>query len=128
MDAQELAARLETQTVLRPEDVSPLLAMPAPEEVQQLPLARALLIMALLDLKRPFLLWRLRRRAGGSSPELRDAVAAVRRQAALSKEILFLSKAQQIFHLWHVVHRPFSYSFLLLVVLHVAVVLLLGYY
>jgi hypothetical protein len=32
-----------------------------------------------------------------------------------------------VFHLWHVIHRPFSYSFAILSILHVTVVLLLGY-
>jgi hypothetical protein len=30
-------------------------------------------------------------------------------------------------HLWHVVHRPFSYAFALLASIHIPIVLLLGY-
>jgi hypothetical protein len=40
----------------------------------------------------------------------------------------FLERVQQVFHLWHVVHRPFSYSFVALVAIHITVVLLLGYF
>jgi hypothetical protein len=128
---EELAAKLKEQRLLAAEDIAPLLEMPTAEEVQWLPLPRALLLMAALDLKRPLLVWRLRRKVGAAlrgSTELREVIAVVRRQAALSKRILFLSKAQQVFHLWHVVHRPFSYSFALLSLLHVGIVLLLGYY
>jgi hypothetical protein len=32
-----------------------------------------------------------------------------------------------VFHLWHVIHRPFSYSFALLAVIHIAVVTMMGY-
>lgn len=40
--------------------------------------------------------------------------------------ILFLSKMRQLFKLWHVIHRPFSYSFAALALLHVIVVTVLG--
>jgi hypothetical protein len=33
-----------------------------------------------------------------------------------------------VFHLWHVVHRPFSYTFALLAVIHIALVVMMGYF
>jgi hypothetical protein len=42
-----------------------------------------------------------------------------RKQASLSKRILFLSRTKQVFNLWHVIHRPFSYSFAILAILHI---------
>jgi hypothetical protein len=51
-----------------------------------------------------------------------------REEAALSKRILFLSRTQQVFHLWHVVHRPFSYTFAVLVLIHIGVVLMMGFF
>jgi hypothetical protein len=59
--------------------------------------------------------------------ELENAVAMAREQASLMKRIAFLSRAQQVFHLWHVVHKPFSYSFALLAMVHISVVWVLGY-
>jgi hypothetical protein len=59
--------------------------------------------------------------------EIEAVIRGARQQAALSKRILFLSRSQQVFTLWHVVHRPFSYSFAVLACVHVGVVLLLGY-
>jgi hypothetical protein len=58
--------------------------------------------------------------------ELERVVSMASRQAGLSKRILFLSRTQRVFHLWHVVHRPFSYSFALLALIHITVVLLFG--
>jgi len=58
---------------------------------------------------------------------IEQVVCTARAQAGLSKRILFLSRSQQVFHFWHVVHRPFSYSFAVLAAIHVGVVLLLGY-
>jgi hypothetical protein len=45
----------------------------------------------------------------------------------IRQAVLFLSKIRQLFHLWHVVHRPFSYALVVLAVLHVFVVIFLGF-
>jgi hypothetical protein len=60
------------------------------------------------------------------NPEVERVIGAARRQAGLSKRILFLSRTHKVFHLWHVVHRPFSYSFAVLAVIHITVVMLFG--
>ena len=57
-----------------------------------------------------------------------QALAAIRKQAALSKDALFLGKVQQMFRLWHVIHRPFSYSLAIMATLHILVVVFLGYF
>jgi 4Fe-4S binding domain len=94
--------------------------------------------MLLLDLLRPFRIAHLRNGAllgsehltslGGLLPtrhrELERAIVVAREEAALSKRILFLSRTQQVFHLWHVVHKPFSYTFAVLVLIHIGVVLI----
>lgn len=59
--------------------------------------------------------------------QLEKAILVARRQAALSKRILFLSRTQQVFHMWHVVHRPFSYAFAILAILHISLALFMGY-
>jgi hypothetical protein len=64
----------------------------------------------------------------GNNPQVEDVIAAARKQSRLRTKILFLDKTRRVFHLWHVVHRPFSYSFLALVLIHVVVVILLGYF
>jgi hypothetical protein len=101
----------------------------------------AILSMVWIDLTRPFYVARLRARAlhgfgtvrsiAGLLPSqdehLEAAIQSLRRRSALAKRIAFLGKTQQIFHLWHVVHRPFSYSFAVLAVLHLVVVFALGY-
>ncbi len=107
-----------------------------------MPLYRAILLVIFLDLTRPFQIARLRRTLlhgsglvlslGGllstEDPEIERAIEMARRKSSLSKRVAFLSRTQQVFHLWHVVHRPFSYSCAVLALVHIAVVLLLGYY
>jgi hypothetical protein len=118
-----------------------LFALPSAAEVAQTSMVSALCWMIWLDLKRPFQVSWLRLRAGGfgawlgslcgilatHNPQLEHAIRVARRQASLSKRVLFLSRTKQVFNLWHVVHRPFSYSFAILAILHIVVVLGMGY-
>lgn len=137
----ELAQRLAAQKLLPSADVQSLLRLPTPERVSQMPIVIAIVYMMVLDLARPFRIARLRRHIlsfgrqlatlGGLLRtrrwELEQAIDVAREQAALSKRILFLSRARSIFHLWHVVHRPFSYSFAVLAIIHITVVTLMGF-
>ncbi len=138
----ELAVLIERQNIFRVDDLAPLLQIPSPAEVRAMPFAAMLWTMLKMDLVRPFLVSRLRRRVlkgaerittlGGllasRHQELEEIVARVREQSWLRAKMVFLERVQSIFHLWHVIHRPFSYSFAVLVIVHVAVVLSLGYY
>jgi TRAP-type C4-dicarboxylate transport system permease small subunit len=115
--------------------------LPTRAQVDRTPMLAALCWMMWLDIKRPFQVSLLRLRAAGffawmfsffgilktRNPELEFAIQTARKQASLSKRILFLSRTKQVFNLWHVVHRPFSYSFAILAILHIVVVLGMGY-
>lgn len=141
-ESTQLAEELARQAVVRPEEIAPLLKLPQPDEVEHMAVFQALWLMCRLDLARPFQVSRLRRRSlssagilftlGGLLPsrhrELENTIKAIRKQSWLSTKMLFLKRVQEVFHLWHVVHRPFSYSFAVLVVAHIAVAMLLGYY
>jgi hypothetical protein len=119
--------------------------LPSPEQVERMSIILALGQIIKLDILRPFQAWRLQRMlgaqsaTGGGSPnsnagakpvtiEVKRIVKIARQQAAISQKILFLSRAKRVFHLWHVIHRPFSYTFVVLVLVHVAVALLFGFY
>jgi hypothetical protein len=97
--------------------------------------------MIWIDLKRPLQLSLLRLQATGfgswlvsfaglrrtQDVKLEHAVDVARKQAALSKRILFLSRTQQVFHMWHIIHRPFSYAFAILALIHIGIALSMGY-
>jgi hypothetical protein len=118
-----------------------LFALPSAAQVARTSMVAALCWMIWLDFKRPFQVSWLRLRAGGfgswlvsafgilptRNPQLERAIRLARIQASLSKRVLFLSRTKQVFTLWHVVHRPFSYSFALLAIIHIVVVLGMGY-
>jgi hypothetical protein len=138
----ELGRQIESQQSLSAADLAPLFRIPTIDEIQTMPVWRALASMVRMDLSRPWVVSRLRRKSmgglakmislggvlRGGKPQVEEVIAAARKQSRLSTKILFLDKTRQVFHLWHVVHRPFSYSFLALVLIHVLVVILLGYF
>jgi hypothetical protein len=115
--------------------------LPTREDVGHMPMLLALLWMVFIDFKRPFQLSLLRLQAAGFGPwigsflgmgstsdmALERAVIVARKQARLSKRILFLSRTQQVFHMWHIIHRPFSYAFAILAILHIGLALFMGY-
>ncbi len=140
--AGELAGRLQQQAMLTAEEIAPMLRLPSRKEVEKMSTLVALWVILQLDLSRPFLVSGLRRKflspagklmtLGGllasGNQELEGVVSACRSQSWISAKMLFLGKIHDLFHLWHVVHRPFSYSFAVLVLIHIGVAVMLGYF
>jgi hypothetical protein len=60
--------------------------------------------------------------------EVERVVRLVRQKASLSRRLIFLNQTQRVFHLWHVIHRPFSYAFAVLAIMHIVVVTGLGFH
>ncbi len=142
-DRQEtLSVQLKQQKLLPESDLRSLLRLPSVERVQKLPMLVALVMMMIFDVMRMFGVAKLRRHALGwkerfltlsgflptKHRELEHAISMAREEAATAKRILFLERAQQVFHLWHVVHKPFSYTFAMLALLHIGVVIAMGYF
>jgi hypothetical protein len=138
----ELTAELDRQNVVPPGALAALLNVPSAADVRRMPLLTVLWTLTVLDLRRPFLVSALRRRVlttgqritslGGlfasRQLELEMVIANARRQAGLRTRIAFLDRMRQMLHLWHVIHRPFSVSFALLIVIHIGVVVGMGYF
>ena len=115
--------------------------MPTADEVAKRPIIASLLSMFLIDFKRPFKASLVRLQEAGFGPwmfsfcglfptgdrKLERAIRVAQTQATMSKHVLFLKRTQQVFQLWHVVHRPFSYAFAILAILHIGIALYMGY-
>ena len=145
-DAKEMTEKLTEQVntlgILSPKDVETLVRLPSAREFEQMSLLTALWKMMVFDLGFPMRVWRLRQKMLWShrkslslvglrrtqNVKLENAIATAREQTLLTKKILFLSKTHQMLHLWHMIHRPFSYSFALLASIHVILMIMLGYY
>jgi hypothetical protein len=138
---QQLAGQLKQERLVSEQDLRALLTLPSRERVQQLSMVTALGYMFALDIARALRVARLRRHAlsfgeklttlGGflktSNHDVEKAVGIAREDAALSKRILFLKRSEQVFHLWHVVHKPFSYTFALLALFHIGLEVAMGF-
>ncbi len=138
----ELTNALRRQTIYTPERLAGIFSMPSAEHVRKSWALVTIVEMLLLDLRRPFKIAALRREVssfgqslrslGGflptSYPELENIVALIRQKASISKHILFLDRTQRVFHLWHVIHRPFSYAFAVLALIHIVNAIRLGYF
>jgi hypothetical protein len=140
--AEQGGEELRRQNLVEEGEWRDLLAMPSRDAVEGMPLWKAMARMMVEDVRRPFRVAKLRRqvlaRQGGSlsgggfwrsgNPELEHVISLARRQAWLTAKIRFLGRTNEIFRLWHVVHRPFSYSFAILVTAHMTLVMLMGYF
>ena len=121
--------------------VDALFQLPSAAEVAKTPAVASLISMVLIDFRRPFRTSWIRLRQAGfaawlfslfgflptRNPGLERALRIAKTEAKLSKSIAFLSRTQRIFQLWHVIHRPFSYAFAILAIIHITLALYMGY-
>jgi hypothetical protein len=139
---EKLARQLAQQNLLPRAGLRSLLKLPSQERVDAMFTPFSLVYMMALDVARAFRIAKLRRRAvtfskslstlGGflktGHADLEQAISLAREESATAKRVLFLKRSQEVFHLWHVVHKPFSYTFALLAVIHIVVVMMMGYF
>jgi hypothetical protein len=83
------------------------------------------------DLRRPFRIRRARKkylsRLNLPHNVQNEIIQLVLRKALLERRILFLNRVQQLFHYWHVFHKPFAIIMYIIMIVHVAVAVWLGY-
>jgi hypothetical protein len=121
--------------------VDALYQLPSAAQVASTPAVASLISMFLIDFRRPFRTSWIRLRQAGffawvfsffgifstGDYRLERAIRVAKTEAKLAKSIAFLSRTQRIFQLWHVVHRPFSYAFAILAIIHIGLALFMGY-
>lgn len=132
---------LQHQRMIAQSDLQRVLDVPSPEQVAGWSTIVAFCYMVGSDLARPLRIAALRLRymnareafasfggiRSGHNIHLEWAVGLARKQAVARKRIAFFSRAEQVFRLWHVIHKPFSYAFAILALLHIAVAMLMGF-
>ncbi len=138
----ELSIALGSQSIYTHDELEHVLLVPTPDHVRRIGPLLALFEMFAFDFRMPFQLAALRRAStgfGGSlasfgglfavqNKEVERVVRLVRQKASLSRRLIFLNQTQRVFHLWHVIHRPFSYAFAVLAIMHIVVVTGLGFH
>lgn len=70
---------------------------------------------------------RLRDGRDAPRPLLREVTRAVRQKAVLERRLVLWSRLQELFHYWHVIHKPFAIVMYLFMIVHIAVALVTGY-
>ena len=60
-------------------------------------------------------------------PVVRDFERVVRQKALMRRRILLWDRVHELFHYWHVLHKPFALVMYLFMIVHVAVALVTGY-
>lgn len=138
---RELSEDLHSQSIYTTEQLNRALHLPSAEQIRKIGPLLAIVEMIALDARRIFQTAALRRASSGAgriiisagglfssgNHEVERVVRLVKEKTALSKRVVFLDQTQRVFHLWHVIHRPFSYAFALLALFHIAVVLGMGF-
>ena len=137
----EFQGVLERQTIVPHPDLRRLLFQVSARNVSNWSAFSALVYMVACDLARPFNVFHLRAKVLGTkfaiksliglrystNVQFEEVIHLACKQATTSRRIIFLSHIQRVFKLWHVVHRPFSYAFAVLALIHIGVAMLLGF-
>lgn len=125
---QQLSERLRTRFRLRDDQLAMLDATAADVASARAGLVRGLFRMVVDDLS-----LRARLRAFARScrsvprPVFHDFERVVRQKAMARRRILLWDRLHEVFHYWHVLHKPFALVMYLFMIVHVAVALVTGY-
>jgi hypothetical protein len=123
---RELSERLRARFSLSEHQLAELEALVAPRS--RTGLLGGLLLMLTDDLH---LRAGLRRFASGCPsiprPVVREFERVVRQKALARRRILLWDRAHELFHYWHVLHKPFAIVMYLFMIVHVVVALVTGY-
>lgn len=145
LDSKEIQAELDRmtpllsqQTTLSQEQLEDIMYIPARASLERMLFPFAIAQLLWLDLRRLLMIFAIRRgllrsratasRVSADANQLDEVFATARNFAWLSGKVLLLGRTQKFFHLWHVIHRPFSLAFVILVVVHITIALLFGYF
>lgn len=138
---REFAEALLSQSVFSKGQLTQAIDVPKAEHIRKMGALRAIGGMIEMDILLILRMAKLRRTHSGFGIKIRSlggilssgnreteqVVRLVRQKVSLSKRMVFLDQTQHVFHLWHVIHRPFSYTFAVLAIIHIVVVVELGF-
>jgi len=129
LDRAETIRRLEFEFGLKGPDIQKLVAFSTPRSIERWGILNLFRILW-DDLSRWFQARRLARyfqhKYGLPPSEVNYLTRAIAKQRMLVQRIAFLDIVHKVFHWWHVIHKPFAYTVLVILVLHVAVTVSFG--
>jgi hypothetical protein len=81
----------------------------------------------LFMLRRPFLRRQIKYVVKLSGRELKQVQKMSRQKSVLKRRLVLWQKIHHIFHYWHIIHKPFAIIMYLIMLIHVAITILMGY-
>ena len=69
----------------------------------------------------------LRKKGGLSRIQTKKLIETMKKKAILNRRIILWEKVHQLFHYWHVIHKPFAIVMYLIMIIHVALTVIFGY-
>jgi hypothetical protein len=133
-ELQELSAstarNMEELAVFSADEIAVFTKSPFARDPEKMSLPGVVVAMLANDVQRRFRVAALRRRLMHSTSHvnIEAAVRLARTESCLLAKMALLARTRRLFQLWHVIHRPFSYGFAIFALLHVAVVIWMGYF
>lgn len=93
---------------------------------------RALLVILTDDIRRPFRFYRLKRHIKKNYPQfppkaIKKMISLAKTKTLMRRRRFFLGAITSVFHLWHVVHKPFAWIMIAIMLIHVTITILMGY-
>lgn len=61
------------------------------------------------------------------SQHIHETIKVAKQKLVLRRRIRFLKSAEGLLHYWHVIHKPFAYVMMIIMVVHVVVAIVFGY-
>jgi hypothetical protein len=62
-----------------------------------------------------------------SPDKMKSFQKSVRQIVKMDRQIAFWNAAHSLFHYWHVIHKPFAYTMIVIMIVHITVVVAMGY-
>ncbi len=122
----ELAARLERELGVSPRELAELVGEPGEAQLRSLTGALVSLALEPLRFRRRLARFRRAHRAAPRAALVRIARVA-RDRALLQRRLGLWQRLHELFHYWHVAHKPFALLMYLFAAVHVAVAWATGY-
>ncbi len=112
-------------------DLAAIDRLSLPENFEQQGTLRMLFGMLAADVARPLQVKRIERhlriQSGIALGEYHRAAALAVKRSVLRRRVLVLEKVHELFHYWHVIHKPFALIMYLIMAVHIGVAIWTGY-
>ncbi|MBN2366201.1 MAG: hypothetical protein EH225_09425 [Calditrichaeota bacterium] len=126
-----LARQLKTEYKLNDNDIEKIEEWYGIGTGEQKSLGLTLLFMITKDILRPVRLFKLRKRVSRKYNLPRSTIKKLlkifERKVLLERRISAWQAIHQMFHYWHVIHKPFAFIMYIIMIIHILVAVYVGY-